>query len=108
MSRVFELARLNKRLLSALGLTTIGLAASLMTAVPARADEDNWRRWHGRGHRPHEVIVVPEPGPVFVEPRPYYYPYYYPYYVAPPPVFVAPPVVYAEPSLNLVFPIRIH
>lgn len=107
MSRVFELARLNKRLLSALGLATIGLAASLMTAVSARADADDWRRWHGRWHRPHEVVVVPEPGPyyfapapVYVEPRPYY--------VAPPPVFVAPPVVYAEPSLNLVFPLRIQ
>src|ERR1700719_2444320 len=91
-----------RRLIMALA---IAAAASSVTALPARADNDDWHRGHDARHehmrrehewRDHEGR----------EHRAYAVPAYPGYGYAPPPVIYAPPpVVYAPPpSVNFVFP----
>ncbi|MFZ5790959.1 MAG: hypothetical protein ACOY3L_09695 [Pseudomonadota bacterium] len=105
----------NSRLLtskpSRVAIALAALVTVLALAHPSWADDDDDGWGHWRKHRgkvyyyggypayvyapPPAYVVVPPPPPPVV-------------YAAPAPVYVAPAPVYAEPSINLVFPIKIH
>jgi hypothetical protein len=105
----------NSRLLMSkprrVAIALAALVTVLALAHPSWADEDGdggwgyWRKHHGKGYyyrgypayvyAPPAYVVVPPPPPPVI-------------YAAPAPVYVAPAPVYAEPSINLVFPIKIH
>jgi hypothetical protein len=90
-------------------LALVALAGtSLLAASSAFAHDGghgHWKqghRWHGYGHYPQRVVVMPAPR-VYYTPPPVVYAPPRPVYAQPHPVYVQPHPVYVEPRPTIVY-----